>query len=100
VLYFLRPIPSLKVPVATSVDVERTFSKGHILLLHLHNCLSVESTHSLLCLGEWSLLGYVRDSNVKAETLQPPIEGGEESLDELQRFPKLWALCDKLRAIG
>ena len=82
-LYFLRPIPSLKVPVATSVDVERTFSKGHILLSHLRNRLSVESTCALLCLGEWSLLGYVRDSDVKAETLQPPIEG-EESLDELE----------------
>lgn len=82
-LYFLCPIPSLKVPVATSVDVERTFSKGRILLSHLRNRLSVESTRALLCLGEWSLLGYVRDSDVKAETLQPPIEG-EESLDELE----------------
>jgi len=73
----------LIVPAATSVDVERTFSKGRILLSHLRNRLSVESTRALLCLGVWSKLGYVRDSDVKAETLQPVIEG-EESLDELK----------------
>jgi hypothetical protein len=63
--------------------VERTFSKGRILLSHLHNRLSVESTHALICLGVWSLLGYVRDSDVKAETLRPAVEG-EETTDELK----------------
>jgi hypothetical protein len=68
---------------ATSVDVERTFSKGRILLSHLRNRLSVESMRALICLGVWSSLGYVRDSDVRAETLQPAIER-EETLDELR----------------
>jgi hypothetical protein len=63
--------------------VERTFSKGRILLSHLRNRLSVESTRALICLGVWSSLGYVKDSDIRAETLQPVIEG-EETLDELE----------------
>lgn len=63
--------------------MERTFSKGRILLSHLRNRLSVESTRALICLGVWSLLGYVRDSDVRAETLRPVIVD-EESLDELE----------------
>jgi hypothetical protein len=43
----------------------------------------VESTRALLCLGVWSAMGYVRDSDVRAETLQPIIDE-EETLDELK----------------
>ena len=64
--------------VATSVDVERVFSKGRILLSHLHNHLSVQSTRALMCLGAWSLMGYVRDSDVKAVTMLPDLEDDEE----------------------
>ena len=63
--------------------MEHTFSKGCILLSHLRNRLSVESTRALICLGVWSSLGYVKDSDIRAETLQPVIEG-EETLDELE----------------
>ncbi|KIM61748.1 hypothetical protein SCLCIDRAFT_51980, partial [Scleroderma citrinum Foug A] len=41
---------------ATSIDVERLFSKGHMVLPYLHNCLSTQSTCALLCLGQWSKL--------------------------------------------
>lgn len=64
--------------VATSVDVERVFSKGRILLSHLRNRLSVQSTRALMCLGIWSLMGYVRDSDVKAVTMLPDLKEGEE----------------------
>lgn len=42
---------------ATSVDVERIFSRGRILLSHLRNRLSPQTTRSLMCLQAWSLLG-------------------------------------------
>jgi hypothetical protein len=64
--------------VATSVDVERVFRKGRILLSHLRNRLSVQSTRTLMCLGAWSLMGYVRDSDVKAVTMLPDLEDEEE----------------------
>jgi len=64
--------------VAASVDVERVFSKGRILLSHLRNRLSVQSTRALMCLGAWSLMGYVRDSDVKAVTMLPDLEEDED----------------------
>ncbi|KIL55872.1 hypothetical protein M378DRAFT_53342, partial [Amanita muscaria Koide BX008] len=45
---------------ATSVDVERAFSQGRILLSHIRNRLSAESTRSLLCLGAWFKTGLVQ----------------------------------------
>lgn len=67
---------------ATSVDVERVFSKGRLLLSHVRNRLSVQSTRALMCLGVWSLMGYVKDSDVKAVTGKAEIEGDKEELPE------------------
>ena len=53
-------------PIATSVDVERLFSRGRLILPHTRSGLSVTSTRALLCLGSWSRLGLVRDEDVKA----------------------------------
>ena len=64
--------------LATSVDVERTFSQGRLLLLHIRNRLSVQSTRALLCLGIWSEMGYVKDKDVKAATVLPEVGSDEE----------------------
>ena len=72
------PFSMLTSSVATSIDVEHVFSKGRILLSHLRNRLSVQSTRALMCLGAWSLMGYVRDSDVKAVTMLPDLEDDEE----------------------
>ena len=63
----------LSSPIATSVNVKQVFSQGHIVLSHLCNRLSVQSTHALMCLGAWSLLGYVRDSDIKAIVTLPEL---------------------------
>ena len=63
---------------ATSVDVERIFSCGHLVLSHVHGQLSVQSTRALLCLGSWSLLGLVKNTDVLAVTVLDNIEGNEE----------------------
>ena len=67
--------------LATSVDVERTFSQGRLLLSHIRNRLSVQSTRALLCLGIWSEMGYVKDKDVKAATVLPEVDSDDE--DEL-----------------
>jgi hypothetical protein len=67
---------------ATSINVEHIFSKGQILLSHLHSCLSVQSTHALMCVGVWSLMGYVKDNDVKAVSVLPEVDGDEEELEE------------------
>jgi len=67
---------------ATSVHVERTFSQGRLLLSHVRSRLSVQSTRALLCVGVWSLLGYVKDDDVKAAVVLPAVDGKEEELPE------------------
>ena len=67
---------------ATSVDVERTFSQGRLLLSHVRSRLSVQSTRALLCVGVWSLLGYVKDNDVKAAAVLPAVDGKEDELAE------------------
>ena len=69
-----------------SVDVERVFSKGHLVLSHVRNQLSVESTHSLLCLGAWSKLGFINEADIKAITNLPDVkEGDKDYQDEFDR---------------
>ena len=64
----------------TSTDVERVFSQGRIVLSHIRNRLSSQSIHALMCLGNWSLMGFVKDNDIFAVTVQPEIEGEEEAL--------------------
>jgi hypothetical protein len=64
-----------ELPLATSVEVERTFSQGRLVLSHVRSRLSVQSTRALLCLGVWSLLGYVKDGDVKAAVVVPELIG-------------------------
>jgi len=50
------------------------------LLSHVRSRLSVQSTRALMCLGVWSLMGYVKDSDIKAATVLPDVRGEEEEL--------------------
>lgn len=59
---------SLSVYTATSVGVKRLFSKGQIIVTHLCNGLSAASICALICLNNWSPLGFVRDTDVLAVT--------------------------------
>lgn len=50
--------------IASTVDVERTFSQGRIVLSHIRNCLSSQSTRALMCVGAWSRLGLVKNKDI------------------------------------
>ena len=63
--------------LATSVHVKQVFSKAWILLSHICNWLSVQFTCTLLCVGAWSLLEYVKTSDVKGALSLHKEEGGE-----------------------
>ena len=66
-----------------SVDVERVFSRGRLILPHVQSRLSAQSMRALLCLGSWSLLGYIKDSDVEAIARMPDVEGdAEKELEE------------------
>ena len=49
---------------ATTVDVEHIFSCGQLVLPYVRSHLNVQSTHALMCVGSWSLLGLIDDSDI------------------------------------
>jgi hypothetical protein len=71
------PIVDLATPTATSVDVERVFSKGRLVLSHVRNGLSVQSTRALMCLGTWSKMGLVKDKDLIEAGRLPDVDGDE-----------------------
>ena len=75
---------------ATSVDVERLFSRGQFLLNYTRSQLSVLSTRSLLCLGSWSLLDLVRTEDVKAVMKLNEVEGQIELQKLREHLRKFW----------
>ncbi|THH29708.1 hypothetical protein EUX98_g4489 [Antrodiella citrinella] len=73
---------------ATSVDVERIFSKGRLLLSHVRNGLTARSTRALICLHYWSKKNIIKDEDVVKIVLQPPVPQGtvfelEDGWDEI-----------------
>lgn len=74
-------IDLINIFIATSIDVERLFSRGRLLLSHVRSRLSAQSTHALLCLGTWSTLGLVKDSDVKKVTELEDVEGKDTLAD-------------------
>ena len=55
---------SLTMPCsATSVGVERLFSRGRLLLSHVRNRLSAQTTRAILCLGEWYRAGLITETD-------------------------------------
>lgn len=70
------------VVTATSVDIERVFSKGRLVLSHVHNRLSVQSTRALMCLGDWSKKGLVHDRDVLQVASLPDMKDTEEELED------------------
>ena len=66
-----------KNPSASSVAVEHIFSKGHLLISHVRNCLSAQSTCALLCLGYWSKL-----DDLKAAASLPDAKNDEGWSDD------------------
>ena len=62
---------------ASSVAVERVFSKGHLLISHIRNRLSAQSTRALLCLGYWSKMGFIKLEDLKAAATLPDVEKDE-----------------------
>ena len=68
--------------IATSVDVEHVFSKGRLVLSYIRNCLSVESTQALLCLGAWIKLDLISKEDIQTAANLPDIKKGEEEVED------------------
>jgi len=61
---------------ATSIDVKQLFGHGCLLLSHVQSQLSAQSTCTLICLGTWSKLNLIKDSNMKQVTGLQDIDHG------------------------
>jgi hypothetical protein len=67
--------------LATSVDVERVFSRGRLILSHVRSRLAAQTTRSLLCVGTWSLLRLVKDDDAMVVAQLPDVEGDESDFE-------------------
>jgi hypothetical protein len=84
VLLGTRCVQSNPSPSATSIDVERLFSKGRLVLSHVRNRLSAGTTRELLCLNNWIGQGLVQLEDVKEAASLPEVlnDCPEEEQDE------------------
>ncbi len=46
------------------MDVERIFSRGHVILSYLRNRLSVQMVQALLCIDEWIKVGIIKEKHI------------------------------------
>ena len=60
--------------------MERVFSQGRLLLPHIHNRLSSESMRALLCIGDWSQHGLLKDAVIKMVAVLPDLAQYEPPL--------------------
>ena len=51
--------------LATSIEVEQLFSRGHLVISHVRSRLSVQGSRALMCLGVWSRLGLIKSTDIK-----------------------------------
>ena len=63
---------------ATSVDVERFFSAGRLVLPYTRNGMSSQTVRALVCLHFWSRLGLIKDEDLKAASKLPDLPEDEE----------------------
>ena len=54
---------------AISVDMERAFSRGHLLILHVWSRLHVQTIWALMCIKDWSQQGLIKDTDILAVTM-------------------------------
>ena len=60
---------------ATSVNVERVFSLGRLLLSHTRSRMAAQTTRALLCLGAWSKAGYVKSTDLRKTAQLLEVDG-------------------------
>ena len=71
-------LPYRRKMLASSVAVERVFSKGRLLMSHIRNRLSGDSTRALLCLGAWTKSGFVETLDLKHAASLPDAKDDDQ----------------------
>ncbi|KAF7761978.1 hypothetical protein Agabi119p4_9970 [Agaricus bisporus var. burnettii] len=73
----------LSIP-ASSVDVERLFSRGRVILNHMRNRLDPRMFCAMLCLGEWIGVGVIQYEDLKVAV------GGLPDISDNVELPVGW----------
>lgn len=64
------------------MPVERSFSRGRILISHLRNRLRGNTIQALMCFGDWSRQDYISNSELETYLLDRGNEGAIELIDD------------------
>ncbi len=83
------PRTSLISSTATSVDPERTFSCGRLALPHTRNRLSPQSTRALMHVGNWSLTGFIHQSDACKAGQLDDVEGDDSNFEMEEGWDKI-----------
>ncbi|KAI1783383.1 hypothetical protein LXA43DRAFT_903706, partial [Ganoderma leucocontextum] len=67
--------------IATSADVERLFSRGRLILSHVRNRLSAQSTRAILCLGAWAKAGFVNSEDERRVSALGDVPGDASDVE-------------------
>ena len=80
--FFFLIIYLTKLPSASSVAVERVFSKGRLIISHVRNRLSAQSTRALLCLGYRGKMDLIKNDDLNAAASLPDAKNDEVWSDD------------------
>ncbi len=75
VVLYLTAVP------ATSIDVERVFSRGRFLLPYTRNRVKGQTMRALMCLGAWSPADLITADHLKASTAQPEVDNDDSDYE-------------------
>jgi hypothetical protein len=81
VLQYINVLPD-SICTGSFINVEWVFSQGRLLLPHVRNLLSLELTHALLCIGDWSQHDLLKDAVIKTAAVLPDLAHYEPPLPQ------------------
>ena len=76
---FIFPYKAHLISVMNSIN-HKIYWGPVVPLMHVHSQLSTQTTRAVLCLGYWSLLGFVKMEDVQQVVTLPDVQGQEDAL--------------------
>lgn len=85
-------------PSATSVDVERTFSRGRRLLSHVRSRLSAQTTRAVLCLSDWVRWDLVKSQDIRAVSKLAEVDDNRLDYNMEDGWDRISTLLSEMRS--
>ncbi|PIL26246.1 hypothetical protein GSI_12002 [Ganoderma sinense ZZ0214-1] len=81
--------------LTTSVDVERVFSKGRLLLSHVRSRMNAQTTRAVLCVGAWSRAGYVKAADLRKAAQTADLDNDEHGFQLVPGWDRIDVNVDR-----